>query len=248
MLDYWKKHTVAIVNVSGKAYSLDFITAPGTPVLDQYVHAWRDEKGKPFPPGDLKKKRVAAHTYNVEKNSIECFPVSWGQYALLTDPKIRQFIPEKERFKILAMACVIRTIDQKIVFSFRSQNVSHYKNMWHVSVGGVIDLKSARKYKSVIPQFFQELKEELGIEPKEVISYRQLGFCEYLPPNDTSKEVCLTANVTLTSGEVEKRARLASDNWEGKVITLPEREVRKLIKHETFTPGGAATVILALGL
>ena len=242
------KYGVRMLDLSSVPYSCGFLnSAPAKPVLDARVAAWRDGDGKPFPESDLIAQRVGFHSLGAGGLSINCYPVSWGQYMLMSKAAERATLPDDEKFHCLSVACLAETSDGHFVLSFRSRkNVSHYKNMWHVSAAGYVDLGLAQASQSIFPQVFRELEEELGVLPSHVQNVRQLGVCEHLVADSASVEVLMFAQVSLAASEVVERSKKAVDSWEGKVSTFPKETVREMLGRETFNPAAAVTLLIAL--
>ncbi|MDP3962614.1 MAG: hypothetical protein Q8Q03_01990 [bacterium] len=253
----WDKHEIAkkyqagLLNASSQPYLLEFVAPPVTPGLDHAVESWRDAGNNPFPANDLISNKVGVFDYDEERNTIACFPISWGQKITMTLPHIRPKLPPNESFYYLSVCGIVRTIDNHLLLSCRSKAVNNYQGMWHASIAGTLDIATAKSSRTVFPQFFQEMEEELQIYPSHIIKVNQLGLCKYLIPNSASFEVCMSAQVSLTAKEVLERAKDAKDSWEGTIHAFTPEEATRMLSLESkerFVPGGAATLILKLGL
>ena len=247
----WEKHQVMPLDNSSIPYRLEFRSAPKTPELDKRIAAWRDKNGEPFPERDLAPHRVGITgiTSTGGISVLNCFGASWAQRMLLSDPKVRGELPENERLHILSMVCVVRTSDDQIPLSFRSEKMVIYPSSWHGSAAGFTDFHPAMESGSPLFQTFLELEEELNVLPSHIRSMRQLGLCQHLATISLSAiEYLVLAEVNLSAAELVERANTAKDSWEGKVHTFSEEKVLEMLKAENFVPSGAAAVMLALGI
>jgi hypothetical protein len=247
-----QKYQVGLLHESQIPFSLLFEEHPPTSTLNRFVRDWKDGKGNSFPKNDLEFHRVGVSGYNHGTEHLHCFPVSWAQYVLMSDPIIRQNLPSLEQFRCLTICGIVKTADKKLVLAFRSRTtVSHYKNMWHVSVAGYVDLAPARDEGGATQQFQQELEEELNILPSHIVSMKQLGLCQHLVQSSALIEICFAANVNLSTTELLARSRDAKDSWEGKIHAFPISKVKEMFSlesEEKLNPGGAASLIMALRL
>ena len=244
----WQKHKVAMLAVTPMPITVHIKTAQPSPILDNLVAKWRDEKNMPFPESDLTLRMFGAKSLETIGNviTIHGCPVSWGQY--MTMRKYFSIIPEEEQFLQVAVSCLIETSDQHLILSFRSKNVATHKNMWHVSAAGGAMLSSIQSSRGFLFSIFTEIDEELNLTPIHISSVTQLGLYRHTGEDSANIEVCFLATTKISSKEVLTRAKDAKDTWEGKISTFPRDEVRRMIYTETFNPAGAATIITALRL
>ena len=240
------RHGVEILQTSHQSYRLDFLSTPAAPVLENLVATHRDDQGKPFSARDLELNRVAVRKVELLHHGIECYPVSWAQYLILSNEVLRDRVPSEECFRLLSVACLLKTADSRLILSFRSKNVSHYKETWHVSAAGHIDLEGAVKSASPFLQVMRELQEELNVTALQLTGLRQLGLCRECTSEVRPIEVCFLAQSDLTSQELMEGAKNAKDFWEGKVHSFSTREIVDKLQEERFVPSAAATIILAL--
>jgi len=254
-----KRHQVGALSVSATPYLLTFGESLAIPTLDLKLKEKKEKAnlsveesgGSTLGFRDFDMTKVGVKSYNPATNEIECFPISWNEYTEMRDPKFRETVPANENFHCLSICGVVKTIDEHMVLSFRSKKVSIYKDMWHVSAAGFVDLETAQIAQTTLFQFFLELEEELGVLPSDIIHVKQLGLCQHLVIDSASVEVCMYAETRLTSAEIIGRAKGAKDSWEGKISTFPIDRLREMVGLESevkFNPGGAATIIMALGL
>jgi hypothetical protein len=238
------KQKAQILDTNNRLYTFQFKKPPVRPVLDQLVLEYRDSKGQPFPQRDLEFHHVGFSNLDPITGLIDCYPISWAQISLISSEEWKSRIPKEELFNPMTVCCLVKTDDQKFILTFRSKKVSTYQSMWHVSAAGRLDLDVAQRTLSPEAQVYQEIEEELNILPDQVENMKQLGLSLYLTVT-SSVEICFQATTKLSSGEVLKRAKSAKDSWEGKITAASLDEVRRLVSEETFTPGGAATIVLA---
>lgn len=243
------KHHVKIINGSDLPYRLTFEKPPSTPNLDNMVHEWRDENGLPFSEQDIQARRVGliqffAYMDGFPHCYLYCLPISWGQHIIMIDRDKKKSLPPREVFGCLTISCLVITIDGKLLLALRSNMVNRYKNMWHVSVAGHIDLSTAVSSRSVIPQLFKELEEELGLLPSDMESVKQLGLCSTM--DGTGTDVCMLAKTNLSSSVVIEKATKAADSWEGRISAVNLEDIENMLSEYSFVPGGAGTLCLFL--
>ena len=244
----WEKHEVMSLGCGAELPSLRFAAGFETPVTASLIVNWRDAKGDPFPERDLTPRRVGVLRYNEVFHPLFCAPISWAQLTLMSKAETRDEIPEDERFHALAVSCLVRTADERFVVTFRSEKVSTYPNMWHVSAAGYVDLSYARDTQSLLVQVFRELEEETGLFPSDLTRIRHLGVCKHLPRDSAHIEPCFLAETSLPAHEVLERSRHAKDAWEGKYSAFTEAEVLRILETDRWTPAGAATLLLLFGM
>lgn len=242
-MDLLQKHQVTLLHQGPDPYLLDFRLPLHVPELDRMVADWRNAQGEPFPERDIIPHRVGVAAFRSPR-AIQCFPASWAQYMLMSKSGVRKQLPIYERFHVLSLACLVRTSDGQLALSYRSRNVSHYPDMWHVSAAGYADLAIAEASRTAFFQFARELEEELNVLSSHIATCRQLGLCQHTVPDSASIEICLFAQVNLTGEQLVERARDAKDSWEGKVYVFPEEKVRQMLEEETFNPAAAATLMI----
>ncbi|OHA17044.1 MAG: hypothetical protein A3C79_02050 [Candidatus Taylorbacteria bacterium RIFCSPHIGHO2_02_FULL_45_28] len=245
------KHHIGLIDASNDPYSLRRATIPHTPELQKRVRAWRDGAREPFPARDMEYHKAAFGDFREEDNCITYFPASWAEYTIMRDKSAREALPPQEQFRFLAVCGVVETTDRHYALSLRSKNVATHKDVWHVSAAGSVELSTVTDSRGVIFQFFQELHEELGVLPCDIVTVKQLGLCDHLYGESPSIEVCMCAKIELDSHELLERSKTARDSWEGKIHTFPIDTVHAMLSldsKDSFNPAGVATLILALGL
>ncbi|HEY4504494.1 MAG TPA: hypothetical protein VJI73_01850 [Candidatus Paceibacterota bacterium] len=242
--ELWQLHQTEILKSTSVPFIISVTGTHSRPELGKLVADWRDKEGNPFPQADLGPRRMGVAFPLEEDGRLKCFPVSWAEYSLMSKKAIRDSLPESERFHVLAISCLARTHDGQFVLSFRSRKVSHYKNMYHVSAAGYLDLGSAMASQSSFPQLFQELEEELGVAPTAVEFCQQLGLCRHAVPDSAVVEICYFAQLKLTADELLDRAKGAKDGWEGKVTVCSAERALEELKSKPMNPAGAATLML----
>lgn len=248
-MNLWQKHEVALLDARQSPYRIAFDCEVPTTKLDERIAAWRDSQGKPFPERDLVPHRVGvSHFYEIPRGLINCFPVTWAQYMLMSKGEIREALPREEYFRVLTVNCLVRTSDGQLILASRSKGQSHYGGMLHVSAAGYLDLHMATQSSTPFLQCLVELQEELNVLSCDVRFVKQLGLALQLPRDSAAIEVCYYAEVNLTSRELLERAKTAKDSWEGKIAAFSESEIRKMLETEKFLPTGAATLMLLFGI
>lgn len=253
MSDLWSQFRVRMIDV-GNWYRFRFIEEPfNTPRLDEYVAAYRDEKGNSFPATDLVPRRVGildsgkAMVYINGFYYLRCTPISWGQWIMMNKPEVRELLPGEERFHISGVTAAIYTLDRKFIVSFRSDKVAVYRNMWDCIPAETVDLANVQSTGGVIRQVYDGVEKEAGVDREDVTKVLSLGLCEHLVSDVASIEVCAMVETRLDAAEVLERAGRAKEKWEGrKRIAVSRYEAQEMLTKEQFKPTGAAALMLAL--
>lgn len=250
-MDILARHKVMILDSASTHYAVKFDPEGGllTPVLDEHIISWQDSGGKL---SDVIPRRVGVRSYSLDSPPsrrclIKCAGVSWAQTMFMHNPKVREQLPESEIFHVLAVNCVLVTVDGYIVLMKRSDSVSYCPGMWHVTAAGYADLASILHFKSIACEMLRELGEEANIFRDDVMGFVPTVFCEHLT-GYSIREVCYVADTKLTGEEVLKRARSAKDSWEGKHVLFRKDTVRQMLEVADFVPSAAASLAYYLGL
>ena len=246
-----EKHNVAMLAKTSQPYQLIFSQgALLTPTLNKHIIQWRDKDGKPFPPEDLIPQRVGIiWGYGLYYGDLSCVGISWAQHTLQKDPEIFNSLPSSEKFCTLAVSCLLKSGDDRFIIAKRSARVSVYKNLWHVSAAGWVDLDTALITQGAVEQVYTELKEEVNLDPEHISRLNQLGICIHLVKGSNFMEICFLAETPLASQAVLEFAQDAKDKWEGKYHSFDAAELEKMIVgDEVFNPAGAATIMMALDI
>lgn len=247
-MSLWERHEVMSLGRGTELPILRFMTDFETRVTASLIANWRDEKGSSFPERDLAPRRVGVFRYDEGPQVLHCVPVSWAQLTLMSRAAMRDQIPEAERFHALAVSCLVHTADERLIVTFRSEKVSMYPSMWHISAAGYVDLSYARDTQSLLVQVFRELEEETGLLPSDIARIHQLGLCRHLPRESAHIEACFLARTNLSSSDVLERSLRAKDAWEGKYSAFTEADVLRMLETERWNPAGAATLLFRFGM
>jgi hypothetical protein len=244
----WERHQFRPLVMSTVPFQLVFTKERRRlQALEELINEGYPNTRKPFDEKDLIPARVGLLGSSGENQRLECFPISWAEYILMSSDQIRGKIQQPERFFCLAVSILLQTSNAMFILSLRSNEVSHYRGMWHVSAAGYVDLERASSSQSLLPQVHVELEEELGVLPSHLTSLEQLGLCQHTVPNSAVIEASFLARTNLSAEEVCEQAKTAKDSWEGKVHIFSQVEmVEKVNSEEPFNPAGAATINFVL--
>lgn len=244
------KHRFTVLAKTSRPYHLTFEGVLYGPTLDKHIIQWRDKEGKPFPPEDLVPQRVGVlRGSKFGAGILSCAGVSWAQHTIQRNPEIFNSLSYSEKFRTLAVSCLLKSGDNRFILAKRSARVSVYANLWHVSAAGWVDLDTAFKTRGVIEQVYTELKEEVNLDCEHVLRLDQLGLCVHLAQGSNFMEICFLAETKLESQVVLELAQDAKDRWEGKYHIFNQSELEGMIAgNEVFNPAGAATIMMALDI
>lgn len=246
------KFQVRILNEGSREYKIYFPCGDDglqTPTLNVHIRAWRDKEKRPFPPADLKPKRVGVYSHGrspIRNDAYElhCTGVNWAQVVLMDDRSIAGKIPEQEQFLVVGIGCTIYTKDGKLIIARRAgpDKVKQCPNRWHV-VGGYADIESTIQTESLIPTVYKELKEEAGIYREDINMLIPVGAYESTMPGVSGIHVGFFARVLLTAKEVLERAKTAEDAHEGSLFAFSPENVQEMLDPDTFVPTAAASLV-----
>lgn len=242
------RHFCIPLAAPGKRHRLVFNPRGGllTPILDSFILKWRDQKRQPFEVRDVVPQRVGVIGWNETVNEIIlcCSAISWAQYILIRDFRIRQQLPHKELFHRLGTSLLIRSLDGKYILSKRQLKTPIWPRAWHISVGGQADLGLALETGRVDGQIYKELLEELGLEENQVGSISELGLFKYNDETDSVMALCFFADSNISSQEILAAARQAKDSHEGRIFAFDRDEIMRLLESESFVPEAAGALLV----
>lgn len=190
---------------------------------------------------DLLPNRIGA----LQNNLTLCVPVNWASVMQMIKQEKRERIPKSERFKVLAVICLVRTSDDKLILIKRSEKVTQYPGFYHVSAAGYVDTDVVGEnelWDGIVTNAHKELKEEVNLDDIHLKYFGFVGAFEITDTDSANIDLAFFAETRLQAEEVLVLAATAEDSWEGKHHAIPIDEAAGLLETPTFVPSAAGCI------